>query len=424
MNKKFIIGFVGMSHLGLNYLAAASEKGYSVIGFDSNRERILKIRKKIIEFAEPNLKKIIIKNKKRISFSDKFNDLKICDLVFISQDVETNKKGKGKLQKIKKLINNVVRNVNNSAQVIVLSQIKPGFMRGINFDKGRLYYQVETLIFGKAIERATKPERIIVGLSNSDSSIKGTYLNYLKKFNCPILKMKYESAELTKISINILLASTITSTNMLAEVCEKTSADWQEIVPALRLDERIGKKSYLKPGLGISGGNIERDICSIEEMLKKNVKSLSIIKAFQKNSEYMKSWVFRILEKNKILKKNKKSHICVLGLAYKENTNSTKNSPTISLLKKIKNHQIKIYDPKAILNKRYKNCLQVKNIISAMKNSSLIILMTPWQEFKNIKRYFNVINKNSTIIDPYRVLNFNYIKNRSFNYFTLGRKII
>ncbi len=50
--------------------------------------------------------------------------------------------------------------------------------------------------------------------------------------------------------------------------------------------------------------------------------------------------------------------------------------------------------------------------------------MTPWQEFKNIKRYFNVINKNSTIIDPYRVLNFNYKKNRSFNYFTLGRKII
>ena len=79
------------------------------------------------------------------------------------------------------------------------------------------------------------------------------------------LKIKYESAELTKISINSF-SFTITSTNLLAEVCEKVSADWQEVVPALQLDERIGKKSYLKPGLGISGGNIERDIFLFEKL--------------------------------------------------------------------------------------------------------------------------------------------------------------
>ena len=234
--------------------------------------------------------------------------------------------------------------------------------------------------------------------------------------------MKYESAELTKISINILLASTITSTNLLAEVCEKTSADWQEVVPALQLDERIGKKSYLKPGLGISGGNIERDIFSVKEIVRNNDRPLSFINAFEKNSDYMKSWVYRVLNKNKILNKN--SHICILGLSYKENTDSTKNSPTISLLKKIKNNPIKIYDPKAILKEKYKNCLQVKNMFSAIQNTNLIILMTPWGEFKTINKYFNFIKKKSVIIDPHRVIDFKYLKKRSFEYFTLGKQEI
>jgi len=416
------IGFVGMSHLGLNYLAAASEKGFSVVGFDNDKDKIHKIKKRTLYLSEPNLWNLINKNSNKIIFSDNFKNLKSCDLVFISQDIETDKKGKAKLIKLKKLINTAILNISKNAILIILSQVKPGFMRKIKFDKSRLYYQVETLVFGKAIERAINPERIIVGLFKTNSNIKSKYFSYLKKFSCPILKMKYESAELTKISINILLASTITSTNLLAEVCEKVSADWQEVVPALQLDERIGKKSYLKPGLGISGGNIERDIFSVREIIKNNDGPLSIINSFKKNSDYMKSWVFRVLNKNRILNKN--SNICILGLSYKENTDSTKNSPTISLLKKIKNNPIKIYDPKAILKNNYKNCLQVKNMLSAIKNTNLIILMTPWSEFKNINKYFNFIKKKSVIIDPHRVIDLKYLKKRSFEYFTLGRQEI
>ena len=422
MGKKLNIGFVGMSHLGLNYLAAASDKGFSVIGFDNDKNKIHKIKKKTLELSEPKLWNLIKKNSKRITFSNNFKNLKSCDLIFISQDTETEKKGRAKLTKLKKLIDIAILNINKNAILIILSQVKPGFIRKIKFDKSRLYYQVETLVFGKAIERAINPERIIVGSYKTNSNIKNKYFSYLKKFNCPILKMKYESAELTKISINILLASTITSTNLLAEVCEKTSADWQEVVPALQLDERIGKKSYLKPGLGISGGNIERDIFSVKEIVRNNDRPLSFINAFEKNSDYMKSWVYRVLNKNKILNKN--SHICILGLSYKENTDSTKNSPTISLLKKIKNNPIKIYDPKAILKEKYKNCLQVKNMFSAIQNTNLIILMTPWGEFKTINKYFNFIKKKSVIIDPHRVIDFKYLKKRSFEYFTLGKQEI
>ena len=72
--------------------------------------------------------------------------------------------------------------------------------------------------------------------------------------------MRYESAEFAKISINTCLSSSVTTANVLAELCEKIGADWSEIVPALKMDKRIGQHAYIKPGLGISGGNLERDL--------------------------------------------------------------------------------------------------------------------------------------------------------------------
>ena len=175
---------------------------------------------------------------------------------------------------------------------------------------------------------------------------------------------------------------------MLAQVCEKISADWYEIIPALRLDKRIGKNAYLKPGLGISGGNIERDIISIQKILKKNQQPLSILKTFQENSQYMKSWVYRILKQEKILSKKNKYNIGILGLAYKENTNSIKNSPALYLLKKLKSNKVSVYDPKVKLERKIKNCVQSDNIKSLIRNSNVIVLMTPWPEFNEINNWF------------------------------------
>jgi len=421
MRTNLKVGFVGLTHLGLTYLAASSEKGFKVKGIDLNQNKINKLKKFDIEYKEPNLKKTIFQNKKNIFFSSHLNNLMDCNIVFISQDIPTNDKGKGDFKNLKRLINSASKFLNKKSVLVILSQVQPGFTRLINFDHSRLYYQVETLIFGNALERALKPERIIIGCDSSESKINRFLLNYLDNYKCPIIKMKYESAELTKISINLLLASSITTTNMLAQACEKVSADWHEIIPALKLDKRIGKNAYIKPGLGISGGNIERDIYSVGEILKKENKTLSIIKAFQKNSLYMKSWVYRVLKKEKILSKKHKFNIGILGLSYKEKTNSIKNSPAIHLLKNIRNTKVKVYDPAVIL-KKIKNCQQADNIRSLVNNSNVIILMTPWFEFHNIKNILRAQKSRKIIlIDPYRIIDFEKIKNKYFKYFTIGK---
>ena len=101
--------------------------------------------------------------------------------------------------------------------------------------------------------------------------------------------MKYESAELTKISINMFLISSITTTNELAEISKKIGANWSEISPALRLDKRIGKYAYLNPGLGISGGNLERDLNTITKIYKSNNMDSKLFKFWQDKSNYYRN---------------------------------------------------------------------------------------------------------------------------------------
>ena len=144
--------------------------------------------------------------------------------------------------------------------------------------------------------------------------------------------MKYESAELAKISINMYLISSITTTNLLCQICEKTSAKWSEILPSLKLDKRIGRYAYLKPGLGISGGNLERDLNTITEICKNNEIDSNLFKLWKKKSNYHRRWILRKFEQ--VTKKNKISRIAMLGLAYKAGTDSTKNSPSIMIINK------------------------------------------------------------------------------------------
>lgn len=415
--KNLKIAFVGLSHLGLNYLAASAQKKYSVFGFDNNNKNLKNLVNYVISFKEPNLTNLIKKNKKNIFLTSNFKYLKLCNLVFISEDVKTNKKGKSNYNNLKNLIKKTLKNLNKKTILVILSQMKPGFVRSINFPKNRLFYQVETLVFGNAVNRALKPERIIVGTENKSTKIKSIYLNYLKSFACPILKMNYESAEITKIAINLLLASSVTTTNALSELCEKNSADWQDIMPALKLDKRIGKFSYIKPGLGISGGNIERDIVAAKNLLEKNQPLYLTLNNFLKSSDYMKDWVKRILVKRKFLNK-KKMNIGVVGLTYKENTNSIKNSPGIKLVQYLKNKSfVDIYEPMLNFEIKGKNIRQIDKLSKLMKNNKIIIFMRPLMNIKK-EGLKDSIFKNKIIIDPYR--NIKNGKMFKSNYFSIG----
>ena len=156
--------------------------------------------------------------------------------------------------------------------------------------------------------------------------------------------MRYESAELAKISINMCLVASVSTANTLAELCEKIGADWSEIVPALKLDKRIGQHAYLAPGLGIAGGNLERDLATVCRFADELGTDANVVRAWIANSRHRRDWALRTLHRE-VLARVDDPVIAVLGLAYKQDTHSTKNSPSIALLSSLTPFRVRVFDP-------------------------------------------------------------------------------
>src|SRR5260370_5677060 len=209
---------------------------------------------------------------------------------------------------------------------------------------GQLYYQVGALVFGRAVERATQPERYIIGCADPGEKLPPALATLLGAYGCPILPMRYESAELAKISINCCLVAAVTVANTLAELAERIGADWREIVPALKLDRRIGAFAYLAPGLGIAGGNLERDLATVLRFAEATGSEASLIAAFLTNSAHRRDWVLRTLHRE-VFATNPGAALAILGLAYKENTHSIKNSPSLALIAALGPWRLALYDP-------------------------------------------------------------------------------
>ncbi|MEM8811192.1 MAG: GDP-mannose dehydrogenase, partial [Pseudomonadota bacterium] len=278
------IAYVGMTHLGLNSAVAAADKGFPTLCFDPDPALIDRLKAGNLPVVEPDLPELVAKNATRLSYSSNSDDLADCDVVYVAPDVPTDDKGQSDLSGLDRLIDQAAAAIRPDAVLVVLSQVPPGFTRQRLRDGLILYYQVETLVFGRAMERALYPERYIVGCADPEQPLPDAFRAYLEAYGCPILPMRFESAELTKIAINCCLVSSISVANTLSELCEGIGAVWSEIAPALKLDRRIGQYSYLTPGLGIAGGNLERDLATVIRMSEAVGSDADVVRAWVTNS--------------------------------------------------------------------------------------------------------------------------------------------
>ena len=397
------ISFCGLSHLGLVYSSVYSKYAKKVVCFDFNKDLIKNLKKNEININEPGLEKNISANSKKFKFTSDFEDLEKSKLIFISKDVATDANGNSDYSELNKLCNLIKKLKSKNTTIIILSQLNPGFTKKFNSKiKNQVYYQVETLIFGEAIKRALKPERFIIGSENGEIKSKDYYY-LLKKFRSPILNMNYQSAEFTKIAINLFLISSTMTTNLLCRLSEKIDFNWDAISTSLKLDRRIGKYAYINPGLGLSGGNLERDLVATEKLLKKNKINISLVQSWKEISSERKNWTSNVI--NKLSKKFKLKSICMLGLSYKINTDSIKNSPAMITIKKNKNIFFSCNDPKVKSEKikKFQNA-RFFELNECVNKSKIILIATPWPEYFNFFSKNKNILKNKILIDPFNCL--------------------
>lgn len=403
--KQPVIGFAGMTHLGLVSGIAASEKGFDVVCFDGDASRIEPIRQGRLPVSEPQLDALLAKNASRLHFTADAAALARCDVIYIAPDVPTDDQGASDVRPIEAMLATAFAAARPDATVVLLSQIPPGFTRARQQPGRALYCQVETLIFGRAVERALFPERTIIGCADPTQPLPQAYAQFLGAHGCPLLPMRYESAELAKISINMFLVASVSTTNTLAEVCENIGADWSEIAPALRLDRRIGPHAYLGPGLGIAGGNLERDLATVCQLADRYQTDAGVVRSWIANSRHRAGWAARTL-KAVLLDGTPDAAVAVWGLAYKENTHSVKNSPSLATLAALPGASLRLYDPvvpAAAAN--HSNATGAASALEALAGARALMILTPWPEFKAIPpTQIATAMSGRIVLDPYAVL--------------------
>lgn len=418
------IGFAGMSHLGLNSAIASADKDFDILCYDPDAALIAELKASRWPVSEPGLPEMAAKNAARLSFSADLGALATCDVVYVALDVATDDAGTADFGPLRALIAQVDAALARDAAMVVLSQVQPGFTRSLPRDKRHLFYQVETLIFGRAIERAAQPERFILGLADPAAPLPAAWRVYLEAFGCPLLPMRFESAELAKIAINCCLVASVSVANTLAEVSEGIGADWAEIVPALRLDRRIGQYSYINPGLGISGGNLERDLAAVVAMGDRTGADVGVVRAWMANSRYRKDWALRCLQQRLVARVAEPS-LGLLGLAYKEDTHSIKNSPAVALLRALPGIRLKAYDPevKAIPGLPAAHSI-VASPEAACAGADAVAIMTPWRQFRalDLAALAGALRGPKLLVDPFRIADGAAARALGLEYHTLGTR--
>lgn len=391
---KVTTAFIGLSHLGLSTSIAWASLKRPLFAIDSDISIVKKLKSGEVKIAEPRLLELLKKSRKYYFPERNFKNLKNCDLVFISLDTPTDKPNS--LKNLDSLIDQTIPYLKQNVLIALMSQVPIGYTRklhkrikrarpDLNF---KLVYFLNTIIIGSAVDRFLHPERIVLGLNDKNQEIPKILDHDLKIFNCPIIKMSYESAEMTKSAVNLLLAASISAANNLADMCEVTGADINEIIPALKLDKRIGPFTYLKPTIRISGGHLERELIKFQELAKKFKISPGIAKSILDLNENRFRWVENKFKK--LLPKVTKINIAIWGLSYKKDTQSVENAVSLKLIHLFKSADIKAYDPMAILPKGVK-IKRVKNKYEALQDADCLMILTDWDEFS--KADFKKIRK-------------------------------
>ena len=281
----------------------------------------------------------------------------------------------------------------------------------------------EFLREGHAIHDFFNPDRIIVGLNSKRA--KAVIENFHKPFKgkIPILYVSRRSGEIIKYASNAFLAMKIHFINEMADFCEKTGANVYEVSEGIGLDTRIGNR-FLNPGPGYGGSCLPKDTNAIANIGRKIDTPMSLIEAAIHGNEWRKKQMaWKILDSVKGLVNPK---ICVLGLAFKADTDDCRESPALTVIEYLLEHKmdLSVYDPKAMKNAKDllgDKVVFAKDEYTAAKDADVMVILTEWGCFKemDLNRIGNVM-KRKKIIDLRNLIKPERAKNAGFEYFRIG----
>jgi UDPglucose 6-dehydrogenase len=428
---------VGTGYVGLVSGTCFAEFGIDVICVDKDAGKIDRLKNGQIPIYEPGLEDLVAKQvkAKRLSFTTSLGEaVKEADAVFIAVGTPTRvEDGHADLTYVFEAAKEVAHHLNGYTVIVNKSTVPVGTARKVSevirlanpdadFD---VCSNPEFLREGAAINDFMRPDRVVIGtLSERAADVMRNLYRPLYLNETPIVVTTPETAEIIKYASNAFLATKITFINEIANLCEATGANVQDVARAMGLDGRIGAK-FLHAGPGFGGSCFPKDTLALAQIGQLYETPLSIVESVvTSNNQRQRDMADRIIKAAGGDVKGKR--IGILGIAFKPNTDDIREAPSLVIIPALQEAgaTVAANDPVAMdaAKQVLKDVQWCDDAYEVAKDADVLVILTEWNEFRALQlTRIEDSMKTPLLVDLRNIYKLPEMEQTGFHYVSIGR---
>ena len=430
------LSVVGCGYLGATHAACMSSLGFTVVGVDTDPEKVALLQSGKLPFYEPGLDTLLEQEMKtgRLSFTTDFSAVKDADVHFVCVGTPQSKDGlAADLTYVKSAVAAIAPHLKDGALVVGKSTVPVGTAQGLREELAKIAPQAdlawnpEFLREGFAVEDTLTPNRLVVGVANdrAEEILKEVYEPVIA-LGTPWIRADLPTSELVKVAANSFLATKISFINAMAEVCEAAGGDVTVLAKAIGYDPRIGNR-FLQAGIGFGGGCLPKDIRAFmaraEELGAK--QALEFLREIDAINLRARQRVIDVV-RGELSEDLTKYKIAVLGATFKPDSDDVRDSPALDIAAQLQaaGAIVVVHDPQGVepARKRFPNLEYQEVVTDALKDADLILHLTEWKEYRQIDpAAIASLVKSKIIIDGRNMLDRTMWRNAGWKFHALGR---
>jgi len=434
------IGMVGTGYVGLVSGTCFAEFGTNVVCVDKDEGKISALKHGKIPIYEPGLDDLVEKQVKagRLSFTTDLSEaVKGSDAVFIAVGTPARKEdGHADMSYVYQAAKEIAEVLEGYTVIVTKSTVPVGTAREVerivkeanpnaDFD---VCSNPEFLREGAAINDFMRPDRVVIGTESKRArDIMKALYRPLYINETPMVITKPETSEIIKYAGNAFLATKITFINEIANLCEKTGANVQEVARGIGLDGRIGSK-FLHAGPGYGGSCFPKDTLALTQIGQKHGAPQSIVETVVKvNAARHEDMARRVVQACGGDISGKR--IGILGVAFKPNTDDVREAPSlviIPMLQKLGAH-VAAHDPAAMEEaaKKLDNVEWYEGAYDAAKDADVLVVLTEWNEYRGLDvARLGEMMAVKCIVDMRNIYKEKDMRTHGFHYISIGRPVV